>query len=365
MSQNITVIGIGRLGLGLALLLEKSGYNICGVDIFQNYVNSLNKKVYKTKEPKYEELLKTSKNFTTTTDLKKGLDHSDFIFIIVQTPNSGGSRFYDHSILSNLLTKIQSYNVLNKHLIIGCTVMPKYIDQIANNLITNNTISYNPEFVAQGCIIQGFEKPDIILVGTESEKVAIKLKEIYDKITLNKPLYCIVKPLEAEIIKISLNAFITTKLSFANMLSDMCDNMGADKYKILNSIGKDSRIGNRYFSPGYSFGGPCFPRDTKALQLLLDQNNINSDLLKATTKYNEVHIDYEVDRLLKKGLDEYLITNVCYRENSKIPIIEESAKLKIAEKLVKNGKKVIIKDEIQLINEVKKAYGNIFEYIIE
>ena len=83
-------------------------------------------------------------------------------------------------------------------------------------------------------------------------------------------------PLEAEIVKITINGFITTKLSYANMISDLCDTMGANKYKVLNSIGGDSRIGNKYFRPGYSFGGPCFPRDTKALALLLEQNKINN-----------------------------------------------------------------------------------------
>jgi UDP-glucose 6-dehydrogenase len=91
----------------------------------------------------------------------------------VQTPNGGGDRFYDHSILSNLLTKINSFQPKNKHIIIGCTVMPKYIDEIGNTLLdkcTNCTLNYNPEFVAQGDIVKGFEKPDIILFGTPDEE---------------------------------------------------------------------------------------------------------------------------------------------------------------------------------------------------
>ena len=105
-NKNITVIGVGRLGLGVALLIEKAGFNVCGVDIFPSYVKSLNDKTFKTKEPEYESLLENSKNFKATTDLQEGLNHSDIIFIIVPTPNGGGERFYDHSILSNLLLKI-------------------------------------------------------------------------------------------------------------------------------------------------------------------------------------------------------------------------------------------------------------------
>jgi nucleotide sugar dehydrogenase len=364
--NNITVIGVGKLGLGLALLLEKGGYNVLGVDIFPNYVENLNNKVYKTKEPGYEELLQNSKNFTATTNIEEGLSFSDIIFIVVQTPNSGGDKFYDHSILSNVLSKINSFHVKNKHIIIGCTVMPKYIDTFGKLLLShceNTTLSYNPEFVAQGDIVKGFLNPDIILIGTESTDVSEKLRQVYDSFILSHPRYCILTPLESEIVKISLNGFITTKISFANMISDVCDKVGANKTKVLQSIGSDSRIGNKYFGPGYSFGGPCFPRDTRALKQFVDQNNINSDLLEATTKYNNEHIIFQANQLLSENRNEYIFENVCYKENSEIPLVEESAKLKIAKYLADHNKKVTINDNKEIIEEVKKEYGNIFNYL--
>ena len=367
--NNITVIGIGRLGLGFALLLEKAGYNILGVDVNESYINSLNNKTFKTTEPSYEEYISKSKNFKASNSLNEGLNFSDYIFLLVPTPNGGGDRFYDHSILSELLVKINKLKPKNKHFIIGCTVMPKYIDEVGECLLeigkNNNTLSYNPEFVAQGEIMKGFLKPDIVLIGTNSEDVSKKLTEIYTKTSENKPKFCITKPLESEIVKISLNGFITTKLSFANMISDVCDTMGADKYTVLDSIGSDSRIGNRYFRPGYSFGGPCFPRDTKALKQVVDSVNINSDILKATTFYNEEHVNFQANQLLKDNLDSYIIENVCFKEGNPVSIIEESAKLKIAKKLIENGKKVIIKDGKDMIQEVKKEYGNLFSYEIK
>ena len=365
--KDITVIGIGKLGLGFALLCEKVGYNVLGIDIFPDYVESINKKSLKSSEPGYNELIKNSKNFRASLDLKEGLDFSNIIFIIVQTPNGGGEKFYDHSILSNLLEKINKLKVENKHIIIGCTVMPKYIDEVGKFLLNdcvNTSLSYNPEFIAQGDIISGFEKPDIILIGTESEQLSEELKELYDKMTLNEPKYCILKPIEAEIVKISINGFITTKLSYANMISDLCDNLGANKSDVLKSIGGDKRIGNKYFRPGYSFGGPCFPRDTKALALLLEQNNINNTLLLSTSEYNDEHIKFQAEQLLKQNLITYEFDNVCYKENSDIPLIEESAKLKIAHYLYNKGKNIIIKDKEHTINEVKKEFGNKFSYEI-
>jgi nucleotide sugar dehydrogenase len=389
--KNITVIGIGKLGLGFALLLEKSGYNVLGIDIFQDYVTRINERTVYFSEPYYDSLLQKAENFTATTSLKDGITHSDIIFIIVQTPNGGGSRFYDHTILSNLLEKINKMKPQDKHFIIGCTVMPKYIEEIGKTLIHDCkgcTLSYNPEFVAQGDIVKGFENPDIILCGTDSPKVKDAVQQIYTKMTKNSPKFHFMTPTEAEIVKISLNGFITTKISFANMISDFCDTIpNANKAVVLDAIGSDSRIGTKYFKPGTSFGGPCFPRDTKALKQLMDQNNIASDLLQATTKYNEEHVEFQVKQLLSEdpstsckmqmlltcrsqynGINHlgFTFTNVCYKEGSKIPIIEESAKLKIAERIAKHYNiPVTIRDVAPIINEVKKEYGNLFLYEID
>jgi nucleotide sugar dehydrogenase len=388
MSNNITVIGIGKLGLGFALLLERAGYNVVGVDIFPEYVQKINQKSIRFSEPHYDDLLKNATNFHATTSLQDGLDHSNLIFIIVQTPNGGGTKFYDHTILSNLLDRINQHKPQNKHFIIGCTVMPTYIDDIATTLIspdTTNTISYNPEFIAQGDIVKGFENPDMILVGTRDPHIREKLKEVYSKMAKNQPAFCFMTPLEAEIVKISLNGFVTTKISFANMISDLCDQIGADKAAVLHAVGSDTRIGRKYFNAGLSFGGPCFPRDTKALKQLMDQHHIPSNILKATTEYNEEHnrryAEYLVsdNPVLKKVAEEatgaiasidtntdYIFQNVCYKEGSKIPIIEESAKLKIAEILVKQyNKRVAIKDTPDIIKEVQKEYGKLFYYNYE
>ena len=358
-----------------------------GVDIFPEYVQKINEKAVSFNEPKYDELLKSAANLKATTDLQAGLNHSNIIFIFVQTPNGGGSRFYDHSILSNLLEKINKLQPKNKHLIIGCTVMPKYIESVGKMIISNCeecSLSYNPNFVTRGDIIRGFKNPDIILLGTESEEVKPILNTLYDKMVLNNPKYCFMTPTEAEIVKISLNGFITTKISFANMISDLCDSLtDVNKETVLSAIGSDSSVGTKYFQPGMSFGGPYLPRDTKALKQFMDQNGIMSNLLTATSEYNEEHIRFQTELLLFGNEEQihnmkevlkcfaiisdktyYMFDNVCYKENSKLPIIEESAKLKIAELLVKKyGKSVIIRDIEPIINEVKNKYGKLFDYI--
>lgn len=362
--MEITVVGIGRLGLGFALLCDKNGYNVVGVDVNLDYVNAINDRSFRTSEPEYQQLLQQS-NVKATTNLEEGLRHSKYIYILVQTPNSGGDKLYDHSILSNLLQKINNYEVNDKHIIIGCTVMPTYINTIGNTLLdkcTNCTLSYNPEFIAQGSIARDFVRPDIVLLGSTNTEVHNFISKLYSNICINTPQYVFVTPLEAEIIKIGLNSFVTAKLSYANLISDLCDQLGADKDKVLDGIGSDSRIGKKYFRPGYSFGGPCFPRDTQALAKLVENAELPNELLRAVTNYNEYHIKYQTQQILAGQPDHYTFTDVGYKPNC--PIIEESAKLKIAAELARSGCKVLIKDKEETVNAVKREYGSLFSYDI-
>ena len=366
MTKNITVIGIGKLGLCTALCIERAGYNVLGIDIFPDYVQKINTKTLISHEPKVMEYLNKSSNFRASTDLEEGLEFSDIYFVVLQTPNGGGENFYDHTHLNNLLVNINNYKVKNKNIVICCTVMPGYIENIGKSLISdceNTTLNYNPEFIAQGEIIKGFENPDIVLIGEENESIGDQLQEIYEKITHNTPEFCRLNPpINAEIVKIGINGFCTTKVAYANMIGDACDACGADKNKVLNSIGGDSRIGRKYFRPGYSFGGPCFPRDTKALGLFINSLDIDNSITESIHISNEFHAIHQARELLKENKESYLIEDICYKANSTVPIIEESAKLKIAKYLAKNNKEVIIKDVPHMILEVKKEYGNLFKY---
>ena len=322
--DNITIIGVGRLGLCNALSLEKVGYSVLGVDVDPTYISNLNSKTFKSYEPFVNEYLANSTKFEATTSLEKGLEHSSLIFISVPTPNGGGEDFYDHSILTNLLTKINTLKPQNKHFVITCTVMPKFCDQIGQHLLSDcqqSTLSYNPEFIAQGNIIREYENPDMILIGQDNVEAGDAIEKVYQRLCKNSPKVCRMNRLEAEITKLALNGFITTKIAYANMIGEVCDTCNVDKFSVMSALGSDSRIGNKYLKPGYSYGGPCFPRDTKALSLFLNSNNIQPRILTATHESNEAHIDFEVQRLLKLNLDDYEFTNVCYKEDSQVPII--------------------------------------------
>jgi len=364
--NNITVIGIGRLGLCTALCLEQAGYNVLGVDIFPDYVEKLNNKTLTSPEPGVEQALKNSVNFRATCDLDEGLEFSDMYFIIVATPSTDKVEAYDHSGLNRLLQSINKRKVQNKHIVIGCTVFPGYIRNRASLLIKdceNTTLSYNPEFIAQGCIMRDFKNPDMILIGEGNEQAGDILEQMYNRLCENEPKICRMSPTSAEITKLAVNCFVTTKIAFANMIGDIADRSpGADKFDILDAVGKDKRVGNRYLRPGYGYGGPCFPRDNRALGSYAKTVDVHPIIPEATDNSNKLHAQLMAQQFYAQYLDQYVFEDVNYKPNCPVVIIEESQKLAVAKHLAKVGCNVKIRDNARVLAEVQGEYGNMFEY---
>eukprot|EP00297_Palpitomonas_bilix_P013217 CAMPEP_0113878472 /NCGR_PEP_ID=MMETSP0780_2-20120614/6706_1 /TAXON_ID=652834 /ORGANISM="Palpitomonas bilix" /LENGTH=370 /DNA_ID=CAMNT_0000864955 /DNA_START=44 /DNA_END=1156 /DNA_ORIENTATION=- /assembly_acc=CAM_ASM_000599 len=366
--KKVTVVGIGRLGICMALVFEHHGYDVVGVDVFPSYVDQINRKQLQSTEPRVMEFLQKSKNLRATLSLDEGLEHSDVIMIAVATPSTGGDRHYDISTLSRILSQINARKVKNKHVVVTCTVLPGYCRQIGMHLLRdceNTTLSYNPEFIAQGDIINGLLKPDMVLIGEGSKEAGALLEDIYVSSVENTPRICRMSTDSAEITKLAVNCFVTMKISYANMIGDCADRTpNAEKYTILKAIGSDSRVGGKYLRPGYGFGGPCFPRDNRALGSYMQSVGVKPLLPLATDEYNVLHGKYQTEALLKEGKDVYVMDDVAYKECCPVPIIEESQKLVIAKNLVDAGKRVIIRDRDFIVACVEREFGSIFEYEI-
>ena len=365
-ANTITVIGIGRLGLCAALCFERAGYKVIGVDVNKTYVEALNNKSFSSPEPLVNKFLQESLNFKATCFLDEGLNFSDVYYIMVDTPSTTQKEAYDHSKLSSILHEINKRRVVGKHIVIGCTIFPGYIRNIGSYLIrdcTNCSLSYNPEFVAQGNIIAGLQNPDIVLIGEGSLEAGEIIETMYKRVCTNTPKICRMSTESAEITKIALNCYITTKIAYANMVGDIADKTpGADKYSILEAIGNDRRVGGLYFKPGYGFGGPCFPRDNRAFGSYAQQIGIEPLIPVATDEANKQHALNMVQQFLSENKEKYVFEHVTYKENCSVPIIEESQKLFVATQLANMGKKVVILDEHDVIAEVQKQFGSLFEY---
>lgn len=364
----VSMIGLGRLGLCTALCLEQAGWDVLGCDVMESYVKSINEKTLRSGEPKVEEMLQNSTNLHCTTELLPVLEHSDLIMILVATPTgTGADQAYDCGVLSRVLFDLNRHKLVDKHVVICCTVMPTYIDNVAKHLLrgcTNTTISYNPEFIAQGDVIRGLQFPDMVLIGEGSKEAGDLLEFMHRSMVLNTPKVCRMSAASAEITKLSINCFITTKISYCNMVSNIADNTpNANKDDILPAVGSDSRIGEKCLMPGFGFGGPCFPRDNRALGTHARNVGVNPCVSDATDQFNKLHADYIAARMIKTTATEvFVMEDVAYKPKCPVDIIEESHKLEVAKRLVRQGKRVIIKDRSAIVELVRRTYGSMFEY---
>ena len=363
--KNVSIIGIGKLGLAFALTLEKAGYNVVGVDIDEEYVNTLNNKCFNSDEPKVTEYLKESVYFRATTSLAAAIEHSDLLFVVVATPSLPNGR-YDHAQVDELISRLEEYGPPEniKHFIVCCTTMPGYCETVKAKLERlNYVVSYNPEFIAQGTIISNQEQPDMVLIGEGSQAAGDLIQEVYETHTTNEPRICRMTPTEAELTKISLNCFLTTKIAYANMIGDIALRNGGRPEVILNAIGSDSRIGNRYLGYGYGYGGPCFPRDNRALALHAKDCGVEATISKASDVSNKLHLEYQLELFAQKNsLEEPIeFSYVTYKPNS--TLLVESQQLEFAKKLAKKGYNVVINEREAIIEQLKGLYGDLFTYV--
>jgi nucleotide sugar dehydrogenase len=364
----ISLIGVGRLGICSALVFEQAGYDVCGVDVDAGYVAKLNDRTFESHEPRVTELLRKATKLHCTLDLAEAVNFSDLLFICVDTPSTGDDRHYDTFKLNKVLSNINNLKPSNKHVQIMCTVLPGYIRNEGRQLLkdcVNTTLNYNPEFIAQGAIVYGFLNPDVVLIGAENEEAGRLIQSIYEHAVSNKPHYAIMSPESAEVMKISLNCFITTKIAYANMIGDIADlTPGAEKEDILKAIGHDSRVGLKCLIPGWSYGGPCFPRDNRALAGYSDKIGFDALISKATNSANEKHCEFQAQQLLGKNKDVYVFEHIAYKFPCDVAITEESAKLKVGVILSRSGKRVILRDQPHILEDAKKVWGSLgnFEY---
>ena len=364
--NKVSIIGLGRLGLCQALTFERAGCNVLGCDVSAEYVATINARTLQSSEPGVEEALRSSSQLRATTSLAECVDHSALLFILVATPTGLGDHAYDCGTLSRLLEDIAALRRPHKHVVIGCTVLPGYIANVGSALLADCegcTLSYNPEFIAQGEILSGLAAPELVLIGEGSEAAGDALEALYARATSSVPVVCRMSPASAEIAKLALNCFITAKISFANMVADIADRTPrADKNDILRALGADGRIGPRCLRPGYGFGGPCFPRDNRALGSYARAVGVEPHLCDATDAANRQHSVLMAEMLLTQGLERYVIADVAFKPGCRVDVIEESQPLEVAKLLARAGKRVAIRDRAAIIALVRRTYGRLFEY---
>lgn len=363
---NIGIVGVGKLGICYAIILAKSGYKVFIYDINKIILDNIKNNTYNYNEHGLNDLITEFKsNLILLYDLNDIYNNCDIIFTYIQTPSLDNG-LYNHEYINNFIDEtLKIDNKENKIIVINSTVIPEYCNSIKEKLKSKKfSLCYNPSFIAQGSIINNIINPDIILIGLDedNEDNYNKIVDIYDKILINnndKTKYKKMNLLEAEITKLSINCFITTKITYANMIGDYLINKNCNPDIVLNAIGSDSRIGTKYFNYGFGYGGPCLPRDNKALYEYGKLNNYDFNICNINDLNNNNHLLFQYEKL-RNSNEPIEFRYITYKDTS--DILEQSQKLELAILLAKNKNKVIIYERPYIIKILKDKYNNLFEY---
>ena len=341
--MKIGLIGAGRLGICLALLIEQENYHVIASDMREDYIKDLQNKKINTTEPQVKEILEHSINLEFTTDNRKVIRESDIIFTLVQTPSlEDGS--YDVSAVWEVVEDIKKEmgGIANypKSFVVGCTTNPGDCDQFKDALPESVDVYYNPEFIAQGSVIDDLRHADMVLLGGQG-KHSKELEHLYYRIQNGFKAANVntMSAKAAELTKIAVNCYLTTKITYANQVGQVMirDGMEDEVKTVLKAIGGDSRIGTKYLNYGFGFGGPCFPRDNRAFAAYASKAGVETPLGATTDKFNDEHTEFLKEYFINKNKDNraYVFHYLTYKDG--VDILTESRPYDLALSLLDAG----------------------------
>jgi UDPglucose 6-dehydrogenase len=293
--MKISVIGSGYVGIVTGIGFAELGNDVIFIDIDRGRVDTINNGDAPIYEKGLEELMKKNKGRYHASDDYREIKNSEITFICVSTPSNPDGSInlkYIKSASSSVGDVIR--NKAGFHaIVVKSTVIPGTTEGVVRPLIEKNSnksagkefgIAMNPEFLREGSAVEDFFHPDRIVIGFADEKTKNMLSELYSDFNCEKLFTDI---MSAEMIKYASNAFLATKVSFANEIGNICKKLGIDSYEVFKGVGLDHRINPSFFRAGIGFGGSCFSKDVKALVSKAEEVGEEPEILKAVLEVNE------------------------------------------------------------------------------
>lgn len=354
----IYCVGLGKLGLLFSQILASSGFKVYGYDKNLKIKKDISSNV-KNIEPKLNELInKNKKNFSFLENTEKAIKESSAIILVLPTPSKKNYEF-DNKYIFETLKKIGPFLEFKKKYIINitstvnpgsCSLFIKFLEDNFGLIHGKEfIITYNPHLIALGSIYENVINSELVIIGSDLIYGRNYLKKFYSKIykkNLERLKFLNLK--EAEIAKISINSFITMKISFSNTLSQIADSQDdIDISKVINTLGNDSRIGKKYLGLGGSYSGPCFPRDSLNFSTYLKKVKAKNYIPIAVEKINQFQI-HRYLKIFNKSLKLFNkkptigICGVVYKKNT--TITDFSPGIQIIKKLIKKNKIIIYEE---------------------
>lgn len=356
--MQVSVIGLGKLGAPLMATLGAAGMNVVGCDLLQSNRDLIRAGVSPFSETDLQKVLSSASAFVSVADtIHEAVLSSDVTLIVVPTPSLPDGSFdasYVVQAVSSVGHAISKKD--GKHAVCVCStvspgtmrgvVEPALEAAAGQSLSADLHLFYHPFFVALGSVIHNLRHPDLILIGANEEhQGAGELIDVISRIWQTEPDVRVMNYTEAEIAKISVNCFVTMKISFANTLGEMCENLpDTDAHVITEAIGCDRRIGKAYLKPGLGFGGPCFPRDNIAFAAAAASQNCSADLALATDRINNRQVDRAVHKVKAAIAPGGCVTVLGLSYKPDTGVTDESQGVMIANRLADVGYRVIVWD---------------------
>ena len=349
--MNLTVIGTGYVGLVTGTCFAEMGNKVYCVDIDEEKIANLKKGIIPIYEPHLATMVidnQDKNNLFFTSNLNEALDDSNIIFIAVGTPQAD-----DGSVNLNFVYTVAKQiaeNISKDSLIVTKSTVPvgtgfeikKIIDENKINDV-NIEIASNPEFLKEGVAIEDCMRPDRIIIGTEDEKSAALLKELYEPFVSNHDRFIFMDVKSAEMTKYVANAMLATKISFMNEVANICEHTGANVQSVRLGIGSDNRIGYRFIYAGCGYGGSCFPKDVKGLINTSVEKGYTPQILSMVDEVNEVQKMVIVDKIISRfGQDLSNLTFAVWGLSFKPQTddVRSAPSITIISELLKRGAKV-------------------------
>ncbi|MGH7411488.1 MAG: UDP-glucose dehydrogenase family protein [Candidatus Methylomirabilis sp.] len=306
----VTVVGLGKLGAPIAACLASRGFEVIGVDVDSKKIEAMNDGRAPVFEPGLAHLIASAGvRLLASHDLEAAVGRSDATFILVPTPSDPDGGFSVHHVLQACREIGRGIRGRDYHLVVvtstllpGATGGPvKHVleDESGKRCGSGFGLCYSPEFVALGSVISDFLHPDFLLIGESDRGAGDRLEAIYRRVHDGRlPPVARMSLESAEVAKLAVNTFVTAKISFANMVARICEmTPGADAQAVTAALGLDSRIGSKYLKGAISYGGPCFPRDNRALAAVARTANVPAMLPEAVDSFNTWQLSWLAERL--------------------------------------------------------------------
>ena len=292
--MNVVMIGAGYVGLVSGACFAEFGAHVTCVDKDAARIAALKAGEIPIYEPGLDNLVERNMRagrLAFTTELAEPVAQADLVFIAVGTPTRRGDGYADlkyvYAAAGEVATHLQGYTV-----IVDKSTVPvgtaREVLRIARkaNPQADFDVASNPEFLREGSAITDFMRPDRVVLGVESERAEALLRELYRPLNLIEAPILVTGLESAEITKYAANAFLATKISFINEISQLCEQTGADVHEVARGMGLDGRIGRKFLHAGPGYGGSCFPKDTVALIRMAQEHGVSSRIVESVVEVN-------------------------------------------------------------------------------